>query len=99
MRSHVLPGAEPDEFRRVFHGWMDMPYSVDALAQRRDAAFREAGRPICHGSWRWRVRSMQAVGRLTFPRLFLRDRFDRYRLARTCLADHREPVGWPTSSS
>lgn len=41
--SHVLPGAEPDEFRRVFHGWMDMPYSVDALAQRRDAAFREAG--------------------------------------------------------
>ena len=44
--SHVLAGAEPDEFRRLFHGWLPWIAAPDEHAKRRDkpnAAARPRG--------------------------------------------------------
>jgi hypothetical protein len=41
--SHVLAGAEPDEFRRIFHGWIPWSTSPDPHSRRRDKLSRRLG--------------------------------------------------------
>ena len=41
--SHVLAGAEPDEFRRIFHGWIPWETSPDPHGRRRDKLCRRMG--------------------------------------------------------
>ena len=41
--SHVLAGAEPDEFRRIFHGWIPWSTSPDPHGRRRDKLCRRMG--------------------------------------------------------
>ena len=54
--SHVLCGAEPDEFRRLFHGWVlaNDEGSAGLLERRRDATRRRlglAGRVLRNQAW------------------------------------------------
>ena len=52
--SHVLAGAEPDEFRRLFHGWLPWIAAPDEHAKRRDKLMRRlglAGRVLRDVAW------------------------------------------------
>merc|ERR1712185_366064 len=52
--SHVLAGAEPDEFRRLFHGWLPWRASPDPHARRREKLMRRlglAGRVLRDVAW------------------------------------------------
>jgi hypothetical protein len=52
--SHVLAGAEPDEFRRLFHGWLPWIASPDPHARRREKLMRRlglAGRVLRDVAW------------------------------------------------
>ena len=52
--SHVLAGAEPDEFRRLFHGWLTWVASPDPHARRREKLMRRlglAGRVLRDVAW------------------------------------------------
>ncbi|KAL1503090.1 hypothetical protein AB1Y20_011154 [Prymnesium parvum] len=54
--SHVLAGSEPDEFRRLFHGWQPShpDLSEDVFARRRDKLYRQyavVGRVLRAAAW------------------------------------------------
>lgn len=52
--THVLAGAEPDEFRRLFHGWLHWQPAPDPHARRRDKLTRRlglAGRVLRDVAW------------------------------------------------
>ena len=52
--SHVLAGAEPDEFRRLYHGWTVNRHVADTHTHRLDKLHRRlglAGRVLRHQAW------------------------------------------------
>ena len=52
--THVIAGSEPDEFRRLFHGWQLVSVEIDPHARRQHKMLRRlgmAGRVLRTKAW------------------------------------------------